>query len=106
MSGGIALAIRRVSAGSVPPGATARSGSCATTVSRFSAPASVGQREADAPDGHEALAGVDGLEIRVEDEELHARLERPAAERGGNELERHREQRPTREVAEGLVLAV
>src|SRR5207344_3322090 len=68
--------------------------------------ASVGQHQADAPDGHEAIVAVDTLEIRVEGQELHPRLERPAAERGGDELYLLGYDRAPREVAEGLVLPV
>src|SRR5262245_44531746 len=102
----MALAISRVSAGSVPPEPSARSSCSATTVSRLLAPTSVGQREPDAPDRREAIVGVDGLEIRVEHQELHARLQRPAAEGGGDELEGHGQERAAREVTKRLVLAV
>ena len=69
-------------------------------------PASVGHRHADAADGHEAIAGVDRLEVAVEHQELDPRLQQPVAEGGGNELEPDREQATAREIAEGLVLAV
>src|SRR5262245_4486304 len=106
ISGGMALAISRVSAGSVPPEPSARSSCSATTMPRLLAPPSVGQGQANAADRREAVVGVDGLEVRVEYQELHARLDRPAAERGGDKLERHGQERSAREVTERLVLAV
>ena len=71
--------------------------------------ASIRQRDPDVADGHEAVVngpGVDGPQVRVQHEELHTGSQRPVSVIGGNELERDRQERTTRDVAPGLVVAV
>src|SRR5262249_55080559 len=105
MSGGIASVTRRASA--PRPAEPSRSCSWATVLPPTPRPPSVGERQADGPDGHESItARVDPLEVAVEHQELHPAIGGPAPEFCGNELEGHGDERPPREVSDRLILTV